>query len=360
MAGAYFDSLQVVSRDTCGVDTLQVFLRAQAVDPLPDLVPLSLIPIAGQSTTGLRVGDNLQVQVDLENRYYAIPDTFLSQFALLQPDGTSVAVGDIVLEGIGVETRSGLVSGTFAFTQAGTHQVCFDADVLDVVREADEVNNRLCLEPFAVRALQPDLLAADLFRTDGLTDPIRRGQTIDYTGVVRNIGDLDVTTPFLVEIRRDDVPVASLTIDGLAVGQETTFTAPIDFPDVGAYTMVFRVDAAFVLTEILEDNNDFVLGPIQVELPEELPVGPNPFTPNEDGFNDRVAFRIEEYGLDQAVVRIFSFEGRLLRTFDEVVDGQLEWDGRDDTGRELRPGVYLYTVEEASDVVASGHVTLAR
>ena len=36
------------------------------------------------------------------------------------------------------------------------------------------------------------------------------------------------------------------------------------------------------------------------------------------------------------------------------------WDGRDEAGREQRPGVYLFTVEDRQEVVASGHLTLAR
>ncbi len=360
VAGVYFDSLLVATVDLCGRDTLTVYLRAESVDPLPDLLPLNLALAAGQTLTDLRVGDALDAQVDLQNQFYPVPDTFLSRFVLIRPDGVTQPAGDIITEGIGVETIVGLTSPAIALTQAGVHQLCFDADALDGVLEAVEDNNRLCLEAFDVRPLLPDLLAADLVRADGLTEAIRRGQTHDYVGTVRNIGDLDVAAPFQVEILLNDLSVASLTLDGLAVGAEATFTAAVDFPEVGAYTLIFRVDAGFGIDEILEDNNDFILGPFEVELPDALPVGPNPFTPNDDGFNDRVAFRFEEFGLARPVVRIFSFEGRLIRTFDEVMDGALAWDGRDDEGRELRPGVYLYTVEEASETVATGHITLAR
>ncbi|MEZ4698940.1 MAG: choice-of-anchor D domain-containing protein [Rhodothermales bacterium] len=360
VAGVYFDSLRVATVDLCGRDTFYVFLRAEAVDPLPDLIPRNLAVAAGLALTGLRVGDNLQVLADLENLYYPVPDTFRNRFVLVRPDGVSEPVGDIVTPGMNVEILPGLTSSSFALTQAGAHQVCFDADVLLDILEVDEENNRVCIGPFDVRPLLPDLFAADLARTDGLADPITRGQTHDFTGVVRNIGDLDVSEPFRVEIRSNDQVVDFATIEALAAGAETTFTASVDFPDPGTYTLVFRVDADFGIDEILEDNNDFVLGPFEVELPDALPVAPNPFTPNEDGFNDRVAFRIAEFGLTQPVLRIFSFEGRLLRTFDQVVDGALEWDGRDDDGRELRPGVYLYTVEEERDIVATGHITLAR
>ncbi len=60
------------------------------------------------------------------------------------------------------------------------------------------------------------------------------------------------------------------------------------------------------------------------------------------------------------MLRIFSFEGRLLGTIAEVQDGALVWDGRDEDGQALRPGVYLYTVEDDRRIVATGHITLAR
>ena len=115
-----------------------------------------------------------------------------------------------------------------------------------------------------------------------------------------------------------------------------------------------------VIDEITEENNEFVLEPFDVELPDELAVEPNPFTPNGDTFNDIVTFQVAEFGLLEPVLRIFSFEGRLIRTEADLIDGFLAWDGQDDSGREQRPGVYLFTVEDESKVVASGHITLAR
>lgn len=360
VAGDYLESLQIVSNDGCAEDTLQVMLRATALDPLPDLVPLDLMPTSGFVTTGLRVGDPFQLDVSIENSFIAVQDSFVSRFTVTQPDGSVAPFGDIELPGMGIEVIAGLQSNIFTFTQEGDHTICFDVDVNLEIEEQSDDNNQLCLQPVSVRPMLPDLVAVNLFRTDGLTDPIRRGQRHDYSGVVRNDGEIDVTQPFLVEIRSNGTAVASMSYDALAVGEEVTFTAPIDFPDTGAYTLSLFADGMLVIDEITEENNEFLLEAFEVEVPDELAVEPNPFTPNGDTFNDAVTFQVTEFGLQTPVLRIFSFEGRLIRTEAELVDGFLTWNGQDESGRDQRPGVYLYTVEDDNQVVASGHITLAR
>ena len=360
VAGPYLETLDILTVDRCGADTLRVVLRAEAIEPLPDLIPLDLAAAPGYDLTTLREGDPLQLQVSLENRYFAVPDSFDNQFSVTLPAGAVVPAGDVPLPGIGIETIPGLLSNVFTLDAADDYTFCFDADTGDDVIEQSDENNRICIGPIAVRPLLPDLVAVDLFRTDGATTPIRRGQRPDYSGVVRNDGELDVVEPFRVEIRSNGTAVASMTYDGLPAGGQLTFTAPVDFPDAGSYTLSFFVDAGLAITEITEDNNEFLLPVFEVEIPERLAVEPNPFTPNDDSYNDFVAFKVNEFGLFQPVLRIFSFEGRLIRTDDELVDGFLQWDGRDDAGREQRPGVYLYTVEDNRRIVASGHITLAR
>ena len=210
-------------------------LRATALEPLPDLVPLDLGPAAGFAITGLRTGDPLQFEVSIENSFIAVRDSFLSRFSVTQPDGSVLPFGDIALPGIDIEVIPGLLSNTFTFTQEGDHLFCFDVDVNMLIVEQTDDNNQICLEPIAVRPLLPDLIAVDLFRTDGSTDAIRRGQRHDFSGVIRNEGEIEVTEPFQVEIRSNGTAAASMVFDGLPLGGEVTFTAPISFPDVGSY-----------------------------------------------------------------------------------------------------------------------------
>ena len=96
-------------------------------------------------------------------------------------------------------------------------------------------------------------------------------------------------------------------------------------------------------------------------LPErQVVVRPNPFTPNDDGFNDGVEFNFAEFRLTQPSLKILNFEGRLVRTITNTEGFAFLWDGRGENGEEQPPGVYLYIVEDGSEVVAHGSVTLAR
>ncbi len=360
VAGDYLESLDIVTNDGCTQDTLQVMLRAMALNPLPDLQPRDLVVAPGFTDVDLRTGDAIQLQVSIQNEFFAVADSFLSRFSVLQPDGSTAFLGDVITPGMGIEVLPGLLSDVFSFTQEGTHTFCFDVDVNLAIEEQSDDNNQACLNPIEVRPLLPDLVATNLFRTDGTTDAIRRGQRREFTGELRNDGEIDVMQPFQVEIRSNGQAVASMVFDGLAAGAQEAFTAPVEFPDTGSYTLSFFVDGLLEITEVTEDNNEFVLEAFEVEVPEDLAVTPNPFTPNGDSFNDEITFEVTEFGLLAPVLRIFSFEGRLIRTQAELTDGSLSWDGQDESGRDQQPGVYLFTVEDDNRVVASGHITLAR
>ena len=259
---------------------------------------------------------------------------------------------------VGIGT--GFISEIASLDQAGVYEACFSADYTEVIEEQNEENNTLCLSPFEVRALLPDLVAETIQRTDGSAQVIRPGQAVDFTGTFSNLGETDNLESFEVELILENDVVATGSFSTIAAGEQLTFTSPVTFNAEGTYRLIFRVDGGNVIEEVLEDNNEVVLEEILVEEPDAVPVAPNPFTPNGDSFNDRVGFGVTEFSLQQPVLRIFSFEGRLIRTNSEMEDGMLFWDGLDEGGREQRPGVYLFTIEDAQEVVASGHLTLAR
>ena len=358
--GIYQDSLQIVTLDPCGPDTLLVILEGEGVDPLPDLVPQDMVVATGYTATNLRQGDAIQFESSLENRFFAFPDSFLTRFTLQAPDGQITVIGDSLVIGMDVGIGTGFISEVATLDQAGIYEACFAADYTEVIEEQNEENNILCLSSFEVRALLPDLVAESLVRTDGSTQIIRPGQPIDFTGTFSNLGETDNTAPFEVALILENDVVATGSFSSVAAGEQLTFTAPVTFSGEGSFRLIFRVDGDNVIEEVLEDNNEVVLEGILVEEPDAVPVAPNPFTPNGDSFNDRVGFGVTEFSLIQPVLRIFSFEGRLIRTNNEMEDGMLYWDGLDESGREQRPGVYLYTIEDAREIVASGHLTLAR
>ncbi len=83
---------------------------------------------------------------------------------------------------------------------------------------------------------------------------------------------------------------------------------------------------------------------------------PNPFTPNQDGFNDLVTFNVPGLLNGAGSISIYNQHGRRIR---EISDHNT-WDGTNDDGDALPPGVYLYAVTINGKVKVSGTLTLIR
>jgi hypothetical protein len=84
---------------------------------------------------------------------------------------------------------------------------------------------------------------------------------------------------------------------------------------------------------------------------------PQPFVPARHG-----AVTVGCSGGWDATMTVYDLRGRSLRTLQPAAaqDGRLRfsWDGRDNHGRNVPSGVYLYTVHGASAVAASGKLTI--
>ena len=85
-------------------------------------------------------------------------------------------------------------------------------------------------------------------------------------------------------------------------------------------------------------------------------VKPNPFTPNNDGYNDFVFFNFPELAFGEGRIDIFNFRGRKVR---ELYD-KYRWYGYDDSGQQLPIGTYLYIVTINGDIKTNGTITLIR
>ncbi|HHS12136.1 MAG TPA: hypothetical protein ENN03_00025 [bacterium] len=85
-------------------------------------------------------------------------------------------------------------------------------------------------------------------------------------------------------------------------------------------------------------------------------VSPNAITPNDDGYNDRVEFRIPEYMEKGGEILIYDIWGRRVR---RLRDGRF-WDGRNDSGALVPPGSYLYVVRVRARVIRRGMVAVIR
>ena len=82
-----------------------------------------------------------------------------------------------------------------------------------------------------------------------------------------------------------------------------------------------------------------------------LTVAPNPFSPNNDGRFDEVEFSYElaKIGTPQRVrLRVFDLRGRELQelTFQQKSGSHtVTWDGRDEDGQLVAPGLYVFQVD---------------
>ncbi len=117
------------------------------------------------------------------------------------------------------------------------------------------------------------------------------------------------------------------------------------------------LDTASYLAPFEPDTVD-TLDPIDPE-PVEPPfeVTPNPFTPNDDGFNDRTEFKKGDEAPIDWYIMIMDRSGRLIRTFS---NGERVWDGKDKSGQLMFPGVYLYIVSSGNRIIHRGTIQLIR
>ena len=85
-----------------------------------------------------------------------------------------------------------------------------------------------------------------------------------------------------------------------------------------------------------------------------LSVSPNPFSPDGDGFED---FTIIKYKIISKIaqlrVKVFDVKGRLVRTLlnNQISgsEGQIIFDGKNDSGEKLRIGIYILFLEAIDD-----------
>jgi|GEM_PF-4260657 len=122
-----------------------------------------------------------------------------------------------------------------------------------------------------------------------------------------------------------------------------------------------NTEVCFRISEVTANDsawNPIYLTPREFCLTIIHPPGirPNPFTPNDDGYNDYVEFDLPELREDGGVITIFDLWGRKVRE----LHNEINWYGRDDDGNALQPGSYLYIVKNKGKIIAKGVLGLAR
>ena len=92
-----------------------------------------------------------------------------------------------------------------------------------------------------------------------------------------------------------------------------------------------------------------------VQIVADISVAPNPFTPNGDLVNDvaQIEFSLfKVYAERPAAVRIWALDGRPMRLLEGTAQGghqRFTWDGKDDHGRIVPPGLYICQIDVETD-----------
>ena len=139
-------------------------------------------------------------------------------------------------------------------------------------------------------------------------------------------------------------------------GMGAVLRASLQHSDEGEGTWQ-RVDPGNALDEVAGNTTTLVGDPTRGELLLDVEVRPAAFTPNGDGVNDHAVFAFKVVRLDDdgpLEVAIYDLSGRLMRELAEqhsTTTGEYEiaWDGMDEQGRRVPPGVYCALLRVAVD-----------
>ncbi len=102
--------------------------------------------------------------------------------------------------------------------------------------------------------------------------------------------------------------------------------------------------------------------PLSEELIGQAQMQPNPFTPNGDGVNEEAVLSYALLNLTEvaaAEIAIYDLTGRKVRQLqsESLVSGTYaeNWNGRDDSGRLVPPGIYMYRISIETDERNENH-----
>ena len=189
-----------------------------------------------------------------------------------------------------------------------------------------------------------------------------RSVQIDGTDVAWDKEDIEEEDGDIVGVRisfpriTGDDRLLRVVFEGIALHYNTVFVGrvfdtqrPQNLPqvlvpgDVGADPVAVGDDLS--VTTRVADNRIYF-----------LEATPAPFTPNGDGVNDQTIVTYDIVNLiggTPVSVQIYDLAGRLRRVLysDLDISGRYQriWDGADDNGQMLSPGIYLVRVEVAAD-----------
>lgn len=327
--GARDTGFRIIATDGFLEDTLDVYVRVIPVNDPPRIADIGTITVTELQRMNVTV-----TATDPEGERLSLSAPRRPAWA------TFVDRGD----------NSGVLDGVPPFRSAGTDTVLFVArETVSRPALGDSLKTLIII----VRS-KPDLSVAGL----GVD---RTNIKLNQTGTIsaRIVNErAPVLETFRITMNVDEATVLDTTVTGMEPGESFPIQATVTFDRLGNIPVTAEVDVDQVVPEEDETNNRMSINvPINRGT---LLVRPNPFTPNGDGKNDVVVFDMHELAVRNPELEILTMQGKRIRTVTAVAGDQMQWDGFNESGDDILPGVYLYILRDGGRNVAQGYIVLAR
>jgi len=207
---------------------------------LPDLTPTSI----GFSGRTPAVNQMITISANIKNIGGVSASNVLVSFFV---DGQLIE--SVTIAKIDGKGGSKTASISYSFTTPGWHKVCVVADPDNSIVEADENNNRLCVD-IHVHSPLPDLTPSITFSNNNPN----LGEMVTIYATVYNVGEVEAQN-ITVSIYDDETRISYTTIASLNAGEYHTIEVLWNATPAGWHRIKVAVDENDTIEESDETNN---------------------------------------------------------------------------------------------------------
>lgn len=170
------------------------------------------------------------------------------------------------------------------------------------------------------------------------------------------------TSNFLVVMKQKDNQIAISMARAEAIGKQYAVILGINFRirksmSIGEATEITWKGSRLYSASTALIPHEMEHGVIKVK---DISIYPNPFTPNDDGINDVANFLLPDSLMGNTIVKIFGVTGNIVKEISTNETTIMNWNGFDQDGRLVRPGVYLYLIMVNGEPFKKGTITVMR